>query len=183
MRHTSTIEDVLITADVFYKDYIKDVKELHEKVSWPGKIKREWCIAAGLHYVLLEKYEMLIPPHKLQRDFGINCAQSIRGTKSTISNIQSRMGLKHRKDIDHVLGYLNFAEKYLTREPFGILPRTFDEAKKNYEGKKELYKGECGDAYYKIAAMCLLDAGLDSKFIIKTFGTDKDRIQQWGYEV
>lgn len=183
MGYAGTIENILADADGFYTSYVKDVKELHEKTSWPGTIKREWCIAASLHYILFEKYEMLIPPHKLQRDFDVKFEEPIRVAKSTISNIQGRMGLTFRKDADHVLCYLNFAKAYLTREPFGVLPRTFDEAKENYEEKKELYEKECGSARYRIAAMCLLDAGLDVNFVSKTFGTDKDRIRQWGYEV
>jgi hypothetical protein len=179
----SSIEDVLSGADSFYNDYANDVIELHEKVSWPGKIRRDWCIAAGLQYILLKKYKMLIPPHKLQLDFGVRCAQSIRGAKSTIANIQSRMSLKPCKNTDYVLCYLNFARAYLTRNPFDVLPQTFDEARKNYKEKKELYEEECGGARYKIAAMCLLDAGLDGKLVSKTFGTSKYRMQQWGYEV
>jgi hypothetical protein len=183
MRYAGTIETVLADADGFYKRYVKDVEELHEKKSWPGKIKRAWCIAASLQYILLEKYKMLIQPHKLQLDFGINCTQSIRGAKSTIIGIQSKMSLKPCKDTDQILCYLNFAEAYLTREPFGVLSGIFDEARENYEEKKEFYEKECGGARYKIAAMCLLDAGLGGNLVSKTFGTDKDRIRQWGYKV
>lgn len=183
MRYASTIEDVLADADVFYKNYVEDVKELHEKKSWPGKIKRAWCIAASLQYILLKKYKMLIPPHKLQLDFGIRCTQSIRGAKSTINGIQSNMGLKPCKDTDQILCYLDFAEAYLTREPFDILPQTFDEARENYKEKKEFYEKECGGAHYKIAAMCLLDAGLNGNLVSKTFEVDRARIVQWGYEV
>lgn len=181
----SSIEDVLSDADAsgFYNDYAKNVRELHKKTSWPGKIRRDWCIAAGLQHILLEKHKMLIPPHKLQADFKIDCTQTIRSAKSKITDLQGKMGLKPRKDVDYVTCYINFAEAYLTRKPYEVLPRTFDEARENYTKRKEFYENECGDAPYRIAAMCLLDAGLTGQMVSKIFGIEKSRIQQWGYTI
>ena len=186
MRAKVSIEDVLSNADAggFYKKYVKDVKGLAKEVGgWPAKISRKWCMASCLQYILvhLEK-PMLVPPHKLQKDFEIGPEQTVRWAKVTITDLQSKMGLTSPKDVDYVTCYINFAKAYLTRKPYEVLPRHFVEAKKNYTKKKELYRKECGETYYRIAAECLLDAGLDVKTVSKTFGLDESWLLQWGYK-
>ncbi|MEM2874234.1 MAG: hypothetical protein QW063_02195 [Candidatus Nanoarchaeia archaeon] len=173
MRQTRSIEDILTSADKFYMNYLEDIKELAKEKSWPRGIKREMRIAAILQYVLKEKYEMLIPPHRLQRDFKICSTESVRYVKSRIKKTQGAMRLNHSKSRDDVICYINFAKAYLTSKPHNILPQFFEEARKIYENNRETYEKRCHQIKYCIAALSLVDAGIPEEIIEYTFGFNK----------
>jgi hypothetical protein len=174
---SQTIEDILNEInDSFYERYKKEIEKYIEnndvKLYIPG-IKKSWCVAALLQYILSNKENendrMLIPPHKLQTDFKLYPDNTIKYVNSRISDFQKRMGLKQNKNIDKVLCYINFAEKYNSNYDSEI----FNKARDNYTKNKEKLNKVYNNISYKIAISCLLDAGLDSSLIEKTFCVNK----------